>query len=260
MIVRCLAWNGSVALPGASSTFATGAHSFGHTPPGHPDHGGGASWALLGSNKVPPYWGPELADTYPFRVWLQDLQLWAQSTDLDDTKLGSAVAGRLGGVARSLAREMPIELIRDGQTMPNGTQLNGMECLGRALSRRFAPLGFETCLTSMTEYLQFRRGAGESIDQALTRWEILKARAHENGELQVSPPGRTLMLLAALGLPRSKWPLILIATNGQFPRTDIEINALAAKFASRMSSYRRARQQQQQILHWLWRGRPAAAT
>ena len=220
-------WN--TFMPGAGNSYATGSHSFGHAPTGHPDHSSGASWALLGSNKVPPYCGTELAESYPYRVWLQDLQLWAQSTDLEEVKLGPAVAGRLGGVARSLAREMPIELIRDGQRLSNGQVLNGMECLVRALTRRFGPLSFETCLTSMIEYLQFRRGSHENIDQALTRWEILKARANENGGLVVSPSGRALMLLTALHVSRSKWPLILIATNGLFPQSDDEVDALAAK-------------------------------
>ena len=103
--------------------------------------------------------GNELAHVYPFRVWRQDLLLWAECTDLDERKLGASVAGRLGGVARSLAREMPIDIIRDGQTLGDGTHVSGLQTLMRALSRRFAPLSFEVCFTSMVEYMQFRRGS-----------------------------------------------------------------------------------------------------
>ena len=128
-----------------------GGHSYGHAPTGPGDYSSGGSWALLGSPKVPPYWGPELDRTYPFKVCVQDLQIWAQSTDLEENKLGAAIAGRLGGVARALAREMPIDVLRDGSTAGGVTQ-NGMEMLVRALARRFGPLAFETAFTSMTEY------------------------------------------------------------------------------------------------------------
>ena len=94
--------------------------------------------------------------TYPFRVWVQDIGIWSTSTDLQETQVGAAIAGRLGGVARAMAREMPIDVLRDGQMLQDGTQLSGMQCLLRALSRRFAPLSFENCFTSMCEFLQFR--------------------------------------------------------------------------------------------------------
>ena len=233
-------WNDSADGMEWSTTFATGpsgssgggGHSYGHAPAWQDSPASGGSWALLGSTKIPPYWGPELERTYPFRVWCQDLNIWAQSTELEERKLGAAVAGRLGGVARALAREMPVENLRDGATVgtpPNQTTLNGMELLVRALAKRFGPLSFEVAFTSMTEYLGFRRSPQESIDQALTRWEILKMRAQDTGGFGITPAGRALLLLNSLGIMRTHWPNLLIPTQGNFPSTDQEMDALVAK-------------------------------
>ena len=67
--------------------------------------GQSAQTAMQSSSKIPPYWSPELElRGYPFRTWVQDVNLWMASTELNEQSIAGAVAQRLGGVARSLVR------------------------------------------------------------------------------------------------------------------------------------------------------------
>ena len=65
-----------------------------HAPPGEPfGHA---------TSKVPPYWEPGLElRGYPFRTWLQDLDVWAAGTELHEEQRTPAVAQRLGGAAKA---------------------------------------------------------------------------------------------------------------------------------------------------------------
>ena len=58
---------------------------------------------------------------------------------------------------------------------------------------------------------------------------MLRKRALETGGFDVTAPGRSLLLLSALGIPRQQWPQMLIPTNGQFPQDDDEFEALFLK-------------------------------
>ena len=56
LIVANMEW-GTFYPGGEQDSYAAGAHAFGHAPQGHGSTEAGASWSLLGNNKVPPYWG-----------------------------------------------------------------------------------------------------------------------------------------------------------------------------------------------------------
>ena len=50
------------------------------------------------TSKVPPYWEPALElRGYPFRVWIEDLDVWAAGTELAAELQAPAVVQRLGG-------------------------------------------------------------------------------------------------------------------------------------------------------------------
>ena len=71
------------------------------------------------TSKVPPYWEPALElRGYPYRVWLQDLDVWAAGTELQAEQQAPAVVQRLGGAARELARSVPTQQLRDGRVGP----------------------------------------------------------------------------------------------------------------------------------------------
>ena len=55
------------------------------------------------TTKIPPGWSEEIAYKVPFHKWLQSLQLWTLSTEIDGPKQGPAVAQRLGGTAKEIA-------------------------------------------------------------------------------------------------------------------------------------------------------------
>ena len=64
-----------------------------------------AQLAQQSTSKVPPYWEPSLElRGYPFRVWLQDISIWAAGTELNEELQAPAVAQRLGGTARDIVR------------------------------------------------------------------------------------------------------------------------------------------------------------
>ena len=145
------------------------------------------------NGRVPPYWGPELEATYPYRHWEKDLSLWSMSTDVEVHRQGPMVATRLGGVARAMAHEMPEQLLQNGNT----EGLTGLQVLLRGLRKRFAPFTAETSARAMMEYLQFQRVNTERVDEAIARWGLLKLRATDQGGLQMSAPGRALLLCLA---------------------------------------------------------------
>ena len=55
------------------------------------------------TTKIPPGWSEEIAHKVPFHKWLQSLQLWTLSTEIEGPKQGPAVAQRLGGTAKEIA-------------------------------------------------------------------------------------------------------------------------------------------------------------
>ena len=135
-----------------------------------------------GTLKIPPAWGPEMADQYPFRTWATDMQLWASATELSPTQQGPAAALRLTGLARAYAREIPPQDLTHGTVLDledgNGLQqVSGVALLIRGLSRRFGPLEVETSINAIAAMMAFRKESGETMDQFLARFELTRHRA-----------------------------------------------------------------------------------
>ena len=53
--------------------------------------------------KIPPGWSEAIAHRDSFQRWRKDLQLWASGTELDQARIGPAVAQRLEGTAKEVA-------------------------------------------------------------------------------------------------------------------------------------------------------------
>ena len=87
---------------------------------------------------------------------------------LPENRQGAAVAQRLGGVAKFLARHIPPANLRDGANI-QGQQLDGLGILLRGLTRRFGGFQEETAQHAIVELLSFRRVGNESVDDALGR-------------------------------------------------------------------------------------------
>ena len=107
------------------------------------------------------------------------------------------IIAQLRGPARELARsKTPQELYNGG--VFNGIQLDPVSCLLQGLSHRFAPLDDESRLRAAQKLLIFSRRPHETIDALITRFELVRNRARqEGGGAQVSTETASLLLLRA---------------------------------------------------------------
>ena len=142
-----------------------------------------SEWRLqTATTRNPPSWAPEIEGSYPFRHWLQDAVIWCVSTPEDELRKGPQIELALGGLARELIREMPLEVkinggLRDLGDGQGPQQLSGAAWILTALAERFSPLDEERNVTALADLYGFHRMSGEDIDQVLGRWEIVRQRA-----------------------------------------------------------------------------------
>ena len=181
------------------------------------------------SSKVPPAWSPERDKFYPLRIWVQDLRLWSRATDIDEDKKGPCAAQRVGGSARELVRELDVDILANGMLLANAqgipVQTSGLECLIRAISRRYAPLEQELEIHCISEILMFKRAPGEDTDGVVSRFEIVRERALAGAGFDMSWIGFSFLLLTVLGISKAQWPLLLAPTQSALPRTQQEYQA-----------------------------------
>ena len=131
-------------------------------------------------HRIPPAWSPDNDRNYSFRSYMTDISLWVMLTDLAPHQQAAAIIMRLGGQAREFARCMsPQEIIAGGWR--GGVLYDPVTYLLGALQLRFANLEEETRLQSMTEMLAFARRQGEDINALLTRYEVVRQRAANEG-------------------------------------------------------------------------------
>ncbi|CAK0897272.1 unnamed protein product [Prorocentrum cordatum] len=188
-----------------------------------------AELAQLSTSKVPPFWAPYLEQRgYPFCLWVQDVMLWCAATELQPPQRGPAIVQRLGGTARDLCRELPVENIALGRFDGHGNQIeDGVQMLTAGLRRRFGPLDVQTSISTIVELITFRRQERESVDDAVTRIEALRARAGQLDDQFVLPtPVLALLFLEAMHVPKAVYPLVLQSNSGQLPTTTDQLNTM----------------------------------
>ena len=180
----------------------------------------------MSNAKVPPGWTPEKDKVYPLRTWVQDIRLWSIGTDVDALKQGAVAAMRIGGTAKELIRELDVNVLANGMNFAddqgNLIHHTGLECLIRALSRRYAPLAQELEVHCIAEILQFRRNQGEDTDALISRFELTREKALNGAGFDMSWVGFAFLLLCILGIHKSQWPLLLAPTQGSLPSTQAE--------------------------------------
>ena len=101
--------------------------------------------AYRGSLRVPPRWDPCIENVYPFREFILDTVIWTRATDVDTARQGPPIVMSLGGLAATIAREIPADVQANGGPMDLGDgrgpqQLNAVACIRYGLSRNFGPL------------------------------------------------------------------------------------------------------------------------
>ena len=178
------------------------------------------------SSRIPPTWCVENDRRYPLRYYRQDLELWSASTDIEEHRKGPASLQRITGAARTILREMPILLLQQGQQVVddqgNPYRITGLECLLRALERRYGALAEEVQIHAISELMQFQRHSGESTDECLARFDVLLHRGNDIAGVAFSPPIRAWLTLTHLRIPRSAWVNLLVPTEGRLPTTEAE--------------------------------------
>jgi hypothetical protein len=186
----------------------------------------------IASAKIPPSWSPERDKSYPLRTWIQDTRLWSVGTDVDANKQGPVVALRIGGSAKELIRELDVNVLANGGVFPdaqnNPVQLTGLECLIRAMQRRYGPLEQELEIFCISEMLHFSRHQGEDTDSVVNRFNLCRGRALNGAGFDMSWVGFSFLLLTILGIHKSHWPVLLSPTQGALPRTQQEFDDFTA--------------------------------
>ena len=171
--------------------------------------------------KVPPSWCCERAHTYSLRAWLSDLSLWTASTDVEAHRQGPLAALQISGAARELVREIAPHVLRDGVVDPQtGNHVPGVMVLARTLAERYAPLETELQTQAMSELMSFSKIHSESVDQCLTRFDVLRHRAQQRAGLNMTPQGLSWLLLNGFKLRPDMWDRILAANDGHLPDTE----------------------------------------
>ena len=152
--------------------------------------------------------------------------LWAGATDLEAERHGPAVAMQVHGAAREVVREIPAELLRNGRVNAQGQVETGLMVLMRTLAERYSPLEVESSTRSIAELINLRRIHGESMDSYLTRFDVLRNRAQNRGNMQMGIPGLAWMLLNGLRATPDVWDRALMPFNGNLPQDNAQLAML----------------------------------
>ena len=94
----------------------------------------------------------------------------------------------LKGTAYEFCRTIPpMTLIHGGAI--NGHHVDPLTYIMHALAERFADLGEELRLTSITDLFNFSRQGNERIDELITRFDLIRQRSFDLGQLTMSITG-----------------------------------------------------------------------
>ena len=108
----------------------------------------------------------------------------------------------------------------------NGGQVSGPEIIVQGLVRKFGQFEVERSIVAIIELLTFRRGH-ESIDEAISRFDVLKSKANNRVQNFDMPIAALAWLsLQAMRIPRSVWPLLFSNFGGQLPTDDDQLQAM----------------------------------
>ena len=180
--------------------------------------------------KCPPSWSIEKAHIYTLRSWVSDLVLWSTATEIPVERQAAIAALQITGSARELIREIPPEQLRDGWVDPQTQQhLTGLMVLVQHLARRYAPMEQEASTKAISELLNFIRMPGESMDELLVRFDILRTRAAVRGGLGINMQGLSWMLLRSLQMGPEDWDKFLQFNGGQLPNNQDTMNQLVER-------------------------------
>ena len=103
-------------------------------------------WRLqTATTRNPPSCAPQIESEYPFKDWLRDVVTWCVSTPEEEQRKGPQIELALGGLAREMIRELPMEVkingdIRDLNDGLGPRHVNGCQVIVTELAAMFMPL------------------------------------------------------------------------------------------------------------------------
>ena len=175
--------------------------------------------------KLPPQWGPEQEQQYPFSHWSRDILLWSIMSDWDNARKAAGLLSVLTSNAREMARTIPPNVILTGGQI-NGQAVDGVTYIMFQLATKYGRLGEEQRLDAIQSFLGFDRHSGERIDALLQRFDAAHVRAQEHGGLQLSVQGAAWLLLRAIGVTDGQLMQLLQPIGGSLPTDAQQMEAL----------------------------------
>ena len=159
---------------------------------------------------------------------------------------GPALIAQLGGLAREVAFEIPTWQLTIGDALDFGDgrgliHRTGIDILVHILTNRFDALELETQMRAMEQYQAFQRKSNEDIDTALARWELLKKRASERGQFQMSIPAEADHLLKALRVSPDGVIRLLAPFGNTHPQTQSYLRSMLTSIRRLGRTYERSR-------------------
>ena len=178
------------------------------------------------NNRQPPAWSPNMEERYPFRNWCRDLLLWCIAHgDMEPHRQAASVLMNLRDGARELTREIPPNIVVNGGNV-NGRHVDGTTYIMHILAERYGQLGEEARLSSITDLMNFNRVGNERVDDLITRFEIIRQRARDQGTLTMSIEGLAWILLKSCQINDTQLLNLLQPFGGRFPTTEQELRDL----------------------------------
>ena len=116
----------------------------------------------------------------PFREWTRLVMLWSMTCPDHPSRKAAAVTLVLRGTAQRIAMAIPPQAMLHGGQV-NGVHVDALTFLLHTLAERFGPLGEESRMKAMVEIFNFDRKPGESIDELLTRFDLTRQTAANEG-------------------------------------------------------------------------------
>ena len=129
-------------------------------------------------------------------------QTWTQL----NTRMQLCYANQALGTARVIAQEIDPVVLTNGDMIDNGDgsgpqAYTGLAVLVHRINQRFGDQELEPQLRSVIEVMSFARMQGETLDNALTRFDVLLYRSSGQAGFDLSGPGKAFMMLF-----RCAWP------------------------------------------------------
>ena len=78
----------------------------------------------------------------------------------------------------------------------------------------------------MADLFGFHRNPNERIDEVLSRFDVIRLRSQEQGQMMMSIQGLSFLLLKAIGVTDQQLLTLLMPFNGNYPGTEMQYQQL----------------------------------